>query len=990
MALVVADRVKEATSTTGTGDVSLSGAPANFVSFGSALSNGDTTYYAIVDNTNSDYEVGIGTYTSATDSLSRDTIFESSNSGAKVDLQTGQKDVFITYPASKSLLLDASGEVLGDQTFSGSVTLNADPTSGLQAATKQYVDTIAAAGLHYHDPVRVEKEGNLAATYNNGTAGVGATLTNSGTQEALVIDGVTLSVNDRVLIYEQTDATQNGIYDVTDTGSASTNWVLTRSSDADSYGPSDPDSLGQGDAFFVQEGALGAGETYVMNTEGTITFGTTNITFVQISSAQIYTGGTGISISGSEISSDITLAEVTANGATTTANVTFGNITGNTLVSNSITYPTADGSPGAFIKTDGSGNLSFATALTATPTLDAVTTAGNNTANSITVGNINASDVSCNALTSNGIDDNATSTAITIDSSQNVSLSGDLTVDTNTLYVDSTNNRVGINRTPTTFNVEFDGSAQLIHDRAGANTAQVVVGSGGTSNVIIDGDTIQLRDEGGVTQITKDVNGNVTIDGSDASTSLASTAILNLKAGDANNEYSILRFATSADGSIAYIGAKATTTGAYPSSVGNLEFGVQNGASTVTAMTLDSSGNVGIGTTSPTGFAGYTSLDINNATSGALIDLSQGDAMKGRLIATASTMAIETASSVPIIFQPAGTERMRLDASGRVGINTSSPDSNIVSGIDNQSFVVARYDLSGGVPSGGLGGIYSANANGGGFSSGDVVIQARAGVNSRSVLFYTGNTSTERMRIDDSGNVGIGTTTPNSAGLGANGQTLQLSTRTFIAADSSGDTRLGGLSGSNLTAFYQGGTERMQINSGGAALVGTTSASNTTGTGVKLFPEGYGGASTAVGVVGASSTGTNSGFRMYSTGASAYRFYVDYAGTIFATSTSISAISDASLKENVRDLDKGLDTINALQPRRFDWKNGDGNDIMGFIAQEVEEVMPELVHEYKYNDEETKKGLKMGDMVPSMVKAIQELSAQVNELKAEVAALKGA
>jgi len=407
-------------------------------------------------------------------------------------------------------------------------------------------------------------------------------------------------------------------------------------------------------------------------------------------------------------------------------------------------------------------------------------------------------------------------------------------------------------------------------------------------------------------------------------------------------------------------------------------------------MTLDSSGNVGIGTTSPTGFAGYTSLDINNATSGALIDLSQGDAMKGRLIATASTMAIETASSVPIIFQPAGTERMRLDASGRVGINTSSPDSNIVSGIDNQSFVVARYDLSGGVPSGGLGGIYSANANGGGFSSGDVVIQARAGVNSRSVLFYTGNTSTERMRIDDSGNVGIGTTTPNSAGLGANGQTLQLSTRTFIAADSSGDTRLGGLSGSNLTAFYQGGTERMQINSGGAALVGTTSASNTTGTGVKLFPEGYGGASTAVGVVGASSTGTNSGFRMYSTGASAYRFYVDYAGTIFATSTSISAISDASLKENVRDLDKGLDTINALQPRRFDWKNGDGNDIMGFIAQEVEEVMPELVHEYKYNDEETKKGLKMGDMVPSMVKAIQELSAQVNELKAEVAALKGA
>ena len=191
---------------------------------------------------------------------------------------------------------------LSGGTMTGALTLNADPSTNLQAATKQYVDTIAAASLHYHDPVRVEKEGNLSATYNNGSSGVGATLTNNSTQEALVIDGVTLSLNDRVLIYEQTDATQNGIYTVTDTGSVSTNWVLTRATDADSYAPSDPDSFGEGDAFYVLEGTLGAGELYVMNTSGTITFGTTNITFAQVSSAQVYTGGTGISISGSEIS----------------------------------------------------------------------------------------------------------------------------------------------------------------------------------------------------------------------------------------------------------------------------------------------------------------------------------------------------------------------------------------------------------------------------------------------------------------------------------------------------------------------------------------------------------------------------------------------------------------------------------------------------------------------------------------------------------------
>ena len=186
-------------------------------------------------------------------------------------------------------------------TLTGTLTLDADPTTAKGAATKEYVDTIAAAGLHYHDPVRVESPVDLPSTYSNGTAGVGATLTNSGTQVALVVDGVTLSTNDRVLLYHQSNAAHNGIYEVTDTGSASTNWVLTRTSDANTYAPSDPNNFGQGDAFFVQEGTTGAGELYVMNTSGAITFGTTAITFTQISSAAIYSAGTGVSFNGTEI-----------------------------------------------------------------------------------------------------------------------------------------------------------------------------------------------------------------------------------------------------------------------------------------------------------------------------------------------------------------------------------------------------------------------------------------------------------------------------------------------------------------------------------------------------------------------------------------------------------------------------------------------------------------------------------------------------------------
>ena len=220
------------------------------------------------------------------------------------------------------------------------VTVQQDPTTSLQLATKQYVDTIAAAGLHYHDPVRVEAPSALTVTYNNGSSGVGATLTNAGTQAALAIDGITLQAADRVLIYAQTDATQNGIYTVTNVGSGSTNWVMTRSTDTDSYAPSDPDSFGEGDAFFVLEGNTGAGELYVMNTSGAITFGTTNITFTQVASTAVYTADGGLDLTGTVFSHADTSSQATVNnsGGTVIQDVTldtYGHVTG--LTSHALT-----------------------------------------------------------------------------------------------------------------------------------------------------------------------------------------------------------------------------------------------------------------------------------------------------------------------------------------------------------------------------------------------------------------------------------------------------------------------------------------------------------------------------------------------------------------------------------------------------------------------------------------------------------------------------
>jgi hypothetical protein len=318
MALVLKDRVKETTTTAGTGTVTLAGASAGFQSF-AAIGNGNTTYYAIADAATGDWEVGIGAYTASGTTLSRTTVLSSSAGGALVTFAAGIKDVFCTYPSEKSVYLDAAGIVaqlsFGAITATSAAlttgTISTTPASANDIVNKTYVDTLVASGIHFHQPVRVESPINLNATYNNGTAGVGATLTNAGTQAALVIDGVTVSAADRVLVYEQTTQTQNGIYVVTDVGSVSTNWVLTRASDADTYVINSANGLSEGSSVFVQQGATGAGETYTCNTAGVITFGTTNITFAQISSAQIYSAGTGLTLSGTQFS--ITNTAVSAN-----------------------------------------------------------------------------------------------------------------------------------------------------------------------------------------------------------------------------------------------------------------------------------------------------------------------------------------------------------------------------------------------------------------------------------------------------------------------------------------------------------------------------------------------------------------------------------------------------------------------------------------------------------------------------------------------------
>jgi hypothetical protein len=408
---------------------------------------------------------------------------------------------------------------LAGGTLTGALTLNANPTSDLNAATKQYVDNLTASGIHFHEAVRLEQPGVVSATYNNGASGVGATLTNAGTQAILVVDQVTVANDDRILIYEQTDATQNGVYVVTTVGSPSTNWVLTRSTDADSYGSADGTTLDEGSYFFVSEGATGSGESYVCNTVGTITFGTTDITFVQFSSAITYTAGAGININASRVIStsgvptNAELAAVSATMATSIANsnsaITALSATMATSIGNSNSAITAlsatmatsiansnsaiialsatlesriagvsaivptsltelgitDGSNGQVLQTDGNSVFTFVS----------VAPGGSGTVTNIKAGsNISMTEAGTT------VTETTTSATIAVTASPSFSsaiVTGDLTVDTNTLHVDSTNNRVGIGTTSPATALEVNGDIGIART-AGGYTFRETLGGG--------------------------------------------------------------------------------------------------------------------------------------------------------------------------------------------------------------------------------------------------------------------------------------------------------------------------------------------------------------------------------------------------------------------------------------------------------------------------------------------------------------------------------
>jgi hypothetical protein len=305
-----------------------------------------------------------------------------------------------------------------------------------------------------------------------------------------------------------------------------------------------------------------------------------------------------------------------------------------------------------------------------------------------------------------------------------------------------------------------------------------------------------------------------------------------------------------------------------------------------------------------------------------------------------------------------------------------------------------------------------------------------------SIRFSTGNGSSpaERMRINSSGNVGLGTTAPwrQFTIYGANvgnqyisvtstqggstqcgiqlspSQTVSDATNNYpqasiYAVDSNYSANII-FANKTPGALANSLTERMRIDNSGNLLVGTTtdvdntkfisnqSASNYPAVVAFATNGSYTG---QVLQVRASNTSTNGTFRAinYYHTSGVDRFYVIDSGAIYSTSTSITGISDERLKENVRDIETGLSSILSLKPRRFDWKTGKGQDkknAAGFIAQEFQTVFPLSISTHIESDGGDKTEyltLNHEELIPTMVKAIQEQQTIIQSLTERIIAL---
>ena len=220
-----------------------------------------------------------------------------------------------------------TNKTLTSPVITGGTTVTV-PSGAYDLVNKTYVDS-TAQGLNFHQSCKYATTTALPAyTYNNGSSGVGATLT-ANAVGALNIDGSTPSVNDRILVKNETstNAPYNGAYTVTTVGNGSTAWVMTRATDFDEAG-SGANQIDAGDFFLITAGTANANTSWVQQTALPITIGTTDIVFIQFGAPITYSAGTGLSLAGTTFSISNTGVTATSYGSASSVPVITVNAQG--------------------------------------------------------------------------------------------------------------------------------------------------------------------------------------------------------------------------------------------------------------------------------------------------------------------------------------------------------------------------------------------------------------------------------------------------------------------------------------------------------------------------------------------------------------------------------------------------------------------------------------------------------------------------------------
>jgi hypothetical protein len=969
MALVLADRVLETTTTAGSGTITLAGAEPGYQSF-SAVGNGNQTYYTITADTA--WEVGIGTYTASGTTLSRDMVLSSSANGAKVTLSAGTKNVFVTYPSEKSVNRNVSGNI---SVSSAVITDVGYPNADSDAATKSYVDNMTTAALHIHTPVVLATPGSTGRTdtYNNGTAGVSATLTATA-NGTLTIDSTVAQATQRVLIKDCTNQVGNGVYVVTTVGDGSTAYVMTRAADADTYGEQGADSLDEGSYFFVTGGTSQEGAAFVCNTPGVIVFGSTNITFAQFSQAQVYDAGVGISLTGTTIS--LVSPVVVSNGGT---GLTSTPTNGQLLIGNGTNYTLSTLTAGSGVSiTNSAGSITLsATGLGGTVT--AVTATGPLASSGGTT-----PDISIANTTGTGsvvLENSPSIFSATITAALSASIttitgsSANITTVTGTTAGFSSANITQLQSTSATIttlsgtNVTYSSGTIT---QFGATSATIATVSG--TNVTYSNGSFTSATVTNLSSTSANITTLTgTTFGTTGTTQLrgASGAITNLTG--TNLSYGS---ATITTGNLNFSGTGQRITGDFTNATATnrLAFQTTTANNATRLMVLPS----GTGIQSAINFC-----DASDPTNCSAANISINGGTDMRLQST----TFGTGTALPMTFYTGGSERYRLGTAGQLGIagaNYGTSGQVLTSGGASAApswqtpTTVNNGTLTMAVSGTGLSGSQTFTAN----QSGNATFT----VTSNATSANTGSTIVAR---DGGGSFSAGTIT---ATLSGNASTVTdgmylASTQTsggrksfsasqnvgsmLTATGSLGGLELYGGGGSNAAfmAFHRPGAyaSYFGLDNDNQFAVGGWSI----GAALAFFKcQGLG--------VGTAASATN--------------------GEIRATNNVTAYYSDARLKDFKGKIGDALHKINQLngyyyteneKAEEFGFKNKELQ--VGVSAQEVNAIMPEVIAPAPFDmDAENKSKSGENYMTVRYEKLVPLLIEAIKELKAEVEALKGA